>query len=60
MAKARRPDPKRQALRAQGVLHRHAESVTDALFHQIASLWCDACAFIPEFNCTPISVAYSR
>ena len=34
MAKARRPDPKRQALRAQGVLHRHAEAVTDALFHQ--------------------------
>lgn len=34
MAKAPRPDPKRQALREQGVLHPHANEVTDGLFHQ--------------------------
>jgi len=32
MAKPPRCDPKQQLLREQGVLHRHAEAVTDALF----------------------------
>ncbi len=35
MAKAPRPDPKQQSLRAQGVLHRRAKAVTDELFQQL-------------------------
>jgi len=34
MAKAPRPDLKRQALRAQGMLHPRAEAVSDPMFHQ--------------------------
>lgn len=34
MAKRPRPDPKRQALREQGVLHPRAHTVSDGLFHQ--------------------------
>jgi transposase len=34
MAKPPRPDPKEQSLREQGVLHRHADAVTDELFMQ--------------------------
>jgi transposase len=35
MAKPPRPDPKQARLRAQGVLHRQAEAVTDALFREL-------------------------
>lgn len=35
MAKPRRPDPKQQSLREQGVLHRRAEAVTDELFVEL-------------------------
>jgi transposase len=34
MPKPLRPDAKHESLRAQGVLHRRAEAVTDALFEQ--------------------------
>ena len=35
MAKPPRADPKQQSLREQGVLHQHAEAVTDELFEQL-------------------------
>jgi transposase len=35
MPKPRRPDPKQQRLREQGVLHQRAEAVTDALFTEL-------------------------
>jgi len=35
MTKRVRPDPKLQALRGHGVLHPHADAVTDALFEQL-------------------------
>lgn len=35
MAKPPRADPKQQSLREQGVLHRRADAVTDALFEQL-------------------------
>lgn len=35
MAKPPRPDPKQQSLRAQGVLHRRSQAVTDELFQQL-------------------------
>ena len=35
MARRAPPDPKQQALREQGVLHPHADAVTDELFEQL-------------------------
>jgi transposase len=35
MAKSLRPDPKQDSLRAQGLLHRRPEAVTDELFQQL-------------------------